>query len=726
MLADKALPIVADKIALARQSQDRNRAIKFCKEAKEVLLKVDTASADSSTLAKLAAAYRDHAQVLDGLGLPDKAFKSRKRADELLPPHQEPGSILSYPAFLTAAVASMSSSTATPSASVLSVSSESSAYLQTALSPLSESTCLTSVRILTPAVYFEEDICPPTIECSFPRPNCHLQNTRHLAVCIALLQTTDLNEDKLSTEAREWLQATRDNTDEKKRLENLATKVVHAFVDGPKDAKKVVEVAQLAYILNAKYSRLLLGSLVDTVAKSILLDLNSLEGLAQLIQGAAPGSIDSDDLVRILDLLSKRMQDAHDKSDHWYRLVVTVSLVLDAMADSKIKDIDRVKLHAPLLEYFKKLKSSSDPFSAFQAAYAYQALLHVPDDETRSQGAIRRSVAVLRGIAGLASAVKGIDLNRLVDGFGSIHEGFKGLFDATTTAAEVYSEVSGLMEGGIGMLEAFKEGLSFDRKKSWYETLRAGEILLQLGNLVKFKDLVFNAQCRHNLAFQWGIIQLLGHLAADSRMDTETCTGAVLFLGELYRGENVWGAKTQAKQLILNILMQLVSNDGSALKGTKVTLDELKHYGDESQQKFYHACCNAEPSSHPWNNIQLPDPIWNAMHEGILLNAVQKGPDMKAIQSALKNYYAPHLSILRVSGESLPLETCFVNLVIVEAPAQREKEKQHLKEKAAVFHRIPNFEAVEGANMQSSIPLEQLFNKRKLRDGKEDVPKRIL
>ncbi|KAI8598280.1 NACHT domain-containing protein, partial [Dissophora ornata] len=99
---------------------------------------------------------------------------------------------------------------------------------------------------------------------------------------------------------------------------------------------------------------------------------------------------------------------------------------------------------------------------------------------------------------------------------------------------------------------------------------------------------------------------------------------------------------------------------------------------------------------------------------------------LEDIQSALKTYYAPSLFILRVSGDELDLETCYVNLAIVEAPAQREKEKQDLKEQAAVFHRIPSFEAVERANMQSSIPLEQIFNKRKLRDGKENVPKTIL
>ncbi|KAF8930906.1 hypothetical protein BGZ47_000331 [Haplosporangium gracile] len=124
-------------------------------------------------------------------------------------------------------------------------------------------------------------------------------------------------------------------------------------------------------------------------------------------------------------------------------------------------------------------------------------------------------------------------------------------------------------------------------------------------------------------------------------------------------------------------------------------------------------------------------------HEG-RVNAIQSGVEqiadqlrlsqssLKDIKSALKTHYASDLLIRRISGDELELGTHFINLAIVESPAQREKEKQNLKEQAAVFHRIPSSEVVEGSNVQSSIPLKQLFDKRKLRDGKENVPKRIL
>ncbi|KAG0271314.1 hypothetical protein BGZ97_011286, partial [Linnemannia gamsii] len=92
---------------------------------------------------------------------------------------------------------------------------------------------------------------------------------------------------------------------------------------------------------------------------------------------------------------------------------------------------------------------------------------------------------------------------------------------------------------------------------------------------------------------------------------------------------------------------------------------------------------------------------------------------LKDIQSALETHYKRDLFIRRISGDKLDLETCFVNLAIVESPEQREKEKQNLKEQAALFRRITSSETVQGSNIQTRIPLEQLFDKRKLRDGKE-------
>ena len=62
----------------------------------------------------------------------------------------------------------------------------------------------------------------------------------------------------------------------------------------------------------------------------------------------------------------------------------------------------------------------------FQEAYAHQALLYVPDDETLWQATLRRTGKVIQGVAGLVSAVKGLDLNGFMDGLKDIQHGVSG------------------------------------------------------------------------------------------------------------------------------------------------------------------------------------------------------------------------------------------------------------------------------------------------------------
>ncbi|KAF9084925.1 hypothetical protein BGX27_003668, partial [Mortierella sp. AM989] len=96
------------------------------------------------------------------------------------------------------------------------------------------------------------------------------------------------------------------------------------------------------------------------------------------------------------------------------------------------------------------------------------------------------------------------------------------------------------------------------------------------------------------------------------------------------------------------------------------------------------------------------------------------------VQVALRTYYEPYLNIKRVSGDTLSLESCYINLAIVEASDQRQKDKDDLKAQAATFHRMPSYEEISKTNMKAPIPLEKLFDKRILRDGREDLPKTIL
>ncbi|KAI8346108.1 hypothetical protein B0O80DRAFT_247177 [Mortierella sp. GBAus27b] len=347
-----------------------------------------------------------------------------------------------------------------------------------------------------------------------------------------------------------------------------------------------------------------------------------------MIQGADSGYLDADDLVKILGLLSTRLSDTHQQSaDHMRQLTLAVSRVLDAMAETQVKGLDRETLHEPLTAYLSDLKKSQDPYLVYQAAYAYQALLYVPDDETLWQGALRRTGRVIKGIAGLVSAVKGVDLDKFIDGLDSIQKGLAG----ASSAIEVVKDVAELAKSGQGLLESLKEGFSFNRKSAWYPALRGADTLIQRGELASFRTLVCEAPCRYNVAFQWGVCQRLGEMASNAMWDASIRRSAIAFLGEIYLNDDMWGQETSVKQWILKILMQLSSSNSGSSGGTsqlhsiaaESLLQELGNCEDVKKQALHRECRTHGIVAYPLK-VSLPE-----LRSPSLLDRVQNRPDVE-------------------------------------------------------------------------------------------------
>jgi hypothetical protein len=365
-----------------------------------------------------------------------------------------------------------------------------------------------------------------------------------------------------------WLKSVGEDSEEQERLENLATGVIRAFKsDEFKDSRAVTEVVQLAPVLDNENYRYLLKEFYSGIEMSGLLEIHQLEGLAQLIQSAGPAQLDPDDLVKVLDMLSSRLRDTHQQSmKHRYQLVLAVSHVLDAMTDAQVTGLDREKLREPLLSYLETLQKSSDTYLVYQAAYAFQALLCVPDDESLWNATLRRTGKVIKGVSRLVSAVKGLNLSAFIDGLGEIQQGVAGAMEVVKVVKDTYDDLSSLVEGGKGFVDCLKEGLSFNRKCAWYPALRGADTLIQEGQFADFRKLVCEAPCRRDPAFQWGVCQRLGELAANTTWDPDTRRGAIAFLGEIYRKDEVWGRQATVKKWILNILRQLSNSSESEMQ----------------------------------------------------------------------------------------------------------------------------------------------------------------
>jgi hypothetical protein len=410
-----------------------------------------------------------------------------------------------------------------------------------------------------PQALFARNIRPPAMEIKLPKTDERLSTTAQLTACLSLLKHSQLLDDMLEAPARKWLQSIEKDTDEQERLRILVTDVIRAFQrEEIKDDKTVSEVVCLAPVLEKNDFQYLLRELCKGIDQSILLDIHQLGGIAQLIHCAEPGYLDADDLVKILNLLSTRLRNTHTQSSHhMHQLTMAVSRVLDAMADTKVKGLDREKLHEPLSLYLSEIKDTSDPYLVYQAAYAYQALLYVPDDETLWQATLRRTGKMIQGVAGLVSAVKGLDLNGFMDGLKDIQQGVSGAAGVFKLAKSTFEGVKSVADSGKGFVDCMKEGLGVKRKLTWYPALRGAESLLRSGQLANFKRVVCEAPCRLDPVFQWGVCQLLGEVAADPMWDAKTRRSAIMFLEEMYSNATVWRRQGDVREWILVILMKL-------------------------------------------------------------------------------------------------------------------------------------------------------------------------
>jgi len=435
--------------------------------------------------------------------------------------------------------------------------------------------------ITVPAQIFAENIRPPTVEFKLPEADERLDNTSQLVHCLGLLKASQSPDATFEPTAHKWIQAIKNDTEEEERLHTKATDVMRVFKrDDLKNAKVIAEVVLLASILKEDDFHELLREFCSGIKHPGPLNIHQLEGLAQLIQGADPAHLRADDLVRVLELLSNRLMDTHQQpSPHMYQLTMAVSHVLDAMADTNVTKLDREKLHEPLSSYLNELKKKSDPFLVYQAAYAHQALLCIPDNETTWQAAMRRTSKVLQGVSELVSATKGLDLNRLIGGLKDIQNGLGESFKVVFAATSTYDRMITLVDRSQSLMESLKEGLSFEKKRDWYSALRGADVLIRQGELATFKQLVCSVPCRYDPAFQWGLCHRLGEMAANPRWDDVTRQSAIEFLGEIYKNDEAWGRHGSVKQWVLNILMQLSSSSGGSqgMWGRSFHCDTKKH-----------------------------------------------------------------------------------------------------------------------------------------------------
>ncbi|KAG0282219.1 hypothetical protein BGZ97_009071, partial [Linnemannia gamsii] len=183
---------------------------------------------------------------------------------------------------------------------------------------------------------FSVNLPKPAIKTDLPRPQDRIERTDQLVYCNTLLLSSQssstsvvaIDDDKaldgsdgndpkalndqgrpasdLDGSERAWLQVLKQDPVEQQNLRWLALKVVEEFVkDDFKGSAVIAEAVILGPVLDRSTFRSLLSCFIDRLEKATLLDIDVLQGLVQLVEGATSGYVEDDDLVKTLAVLRR-------------------------------------------------------------------------------------------------------------------------------------------------------------------------------------------------------------------------------------------------------------------------------------------------------------------------------------------------------------------------------------------------------------------------------------
>ncbi|KAF0516450.1 NACHT domain-containing protein [Gigaspora margarita] len=336
---------------------------------------------------------------------------------------------------------------------------------------------------------------------------------------------------------------------QKEELRTLALGIINRFGEMTTITIELVdELTALSYFTDTEdetfknlledINKNLLEVIISKIKRSTLLHPPLLKGLSHIIRHVNPKSLDPNDLVRILTRLKEQFENSHNQ-DNQIEMVRTLGLLFDAMADCKVKDLSQEELHNPLYKTLEKLSSNSNLELAYQARYACQALICIPNDESPWKAFQKRANNIFRGFAKLAGAITSIDPGRLPEAFEHLGKGLEGIEKVINGAIVL---VQGIQEGTSNI----KQGLSLKvRRQKWYWALRYIDLFIQSRQFTALEKFVYKVPCFQENDFLWGLCERLEQLILDPELDTDIHKGAVSLLDYICqnKNENHWKNK---------------------------------------------------------------------------------------------------------------------------------------------------------------------------------------
>ncbi|KAE8330029.1 hypothetical protein BDV39DRAFT_202613 [Aspergillus sergii] len=506
-----------------------------------------------------------------------------------------------------------------------------------------------------------------------------------------------------------------DTTEKQKRaMQLLVARMIEIFEDNPRldymnEIALISEIStgdEYRNILTAFSNAMITGTEDGTVIhQKLLANFTIVLRRAKFILTA-----ENADHGMVLDSLRRRLDTAVRDAvlDTQYHLVCMIRCVIDSMVDLRLGGIDRAQFREPLLVQLDSLSEHSEPHLAQASRYAYLGLLNIADNETAWQGFRRNSWMILQATANAAGAIATLDPSKVTDAVPSI---FK-ILELFKQIVDTGKELVYLSRGGH---DVFTEAMRSARGKNWYLALRYTGMLIEARAFQMLKALLEDKLCDDQETFLCGVYAQLEQLWVAGDEPTRRNVEEVV--------ESTLPRALKSKRTV-----KWVNSIGTTMNIPEWTNHKAK--SRFSKLIFWDNKGECKPqmqlkisAGNTRSNRDMPtrllEAAWQSCHEARMLSA-----DIKLTQ-----YYETgrRLEIVRLSGEQLRMDECYINLSIIESKDMESREGINAKKsniRDSEFSILKRLK-VQAPSRERELELSTLFDTRTKLD-KTFSPRRIL
>ncbi|KAF9429576.1 hypothetical protein BGZ76_001184, partial [Entomortierella beljakovae] len=478
------------------------------------------------------------------------------------------------------------------------------------------------------------------------------------------------------------------NEEEMKSINTIIDNIIQQYNEDSRTKEYIQELTVLATIPEERIFRTIITQLLKIEQDFPTFPELTIHGLAVILT-SAPKDIDlkerqgflSDILVRLNFRLSNIR--AENNSQELLPLLRALSALFDVMLCRGMRHLSRLEVFVPINAKLSELTTdeSIDHEVSFLARYAIQSLAYIRNDESLAMSIFRHGRLAIGIISDIRSAVLEFNI---------------GVFDS------VYGKIMDMSDYTI--------------KMEWYQGLLLLDYQLASNNLSDFEKFVIESKLNLNEHFMQGVCLCVEQFAS-TNPNPQVCLGAQKLLKDLK------SYPKRGVQLMAQMALERLGTTGPFTPGVTTGKRLAPVWSD-----FWYTDANShllkaaqEKLKRESNMLTLGSTLL-AIHEMV----TPKSYNMEDVNRALMGHYSSQLTIHRVTGRALELESCYINLGIVEASSQRKQDEEELKKQSEKFIRMTSFENISSTNTEDIIPIEKILEKRKLLNGKVGIPKRIL